>query len=201
MQKRSNMCTLWVAAMHRLRGQWSLSLTTFLHTPPVPLYFSYMVDSADHEKLDASKNELHSLLDKPQLAGIPVRYFLCPSPSPLFFHTSNTPFSLPLSCFQYSSFFFYLFSLSLCPFSTPCFVLPLLPLCLLLSRSSLPYLPPHLPQVTLGGSCSFRRFWSWAIKWICLTPSENESWLRECELFVMIQFHSQSSLVSRLTSP
>ena len=33
-----------------------------------------MVDAADHEKLDASKNELHSLLDKPQLAGIPVRH-------------------------------------------------------------------------------------------------------------------------------
>lgn len=32
----------------------------------------YMVDAADHEKLDASKNELHSLLEKPQLAGIPV---------------------------------------------------------------------------------------------------------------------------------
>lgn len=32
----------------------------------------FMVDAADHEKLDASKNELHSLLDKPQLAGIPV---------------------------------------------------------------------------------------------------------------------------------
>ena len=31
-----------------------------------------MVDSADHEKLEASKNELHSLLDKPQLANIPV---------------------------------------------------------------------------------------------------------------------------------
>lgn len=31
-----------------------------------------MVDAADHEKLDASKNELHSLLDKPQLSGIPV---------------------------------------------------------------------------------------------------------------------------------
>lgn len=30
------------------------------------------MDAADHEKLDASKNELHSLLDKPQLAGIPV---------------------------------------------------------------------------------------------------------------------------------
>ncbi|KAF7241976.1 hypothetical protein EG68_10707 [Paragonimus skrjabini miyazakii] len=28
--------------------------------------------AADHEKLDASRNELHSLLDKPQLLGIPV---------------------------------------------------------------------------------------------------------------------------------
>lgn len=39
-----------------------------------------MVDAADHEKLDASKNELHSLLDKPQLSGIPVRssmWLLC----------------------------------------------------------------------------------------------------------------------------
>ncbi len=32
----------------------------------------YMVDAADHEKLDGAKNELHSLLDKPQLSGIPV---------------------------------------------------------------------------------------------------------------------------------
>lgn len=32
----------------------------------------YMVDSADHEKLEASRNELQNLLDKPQLAGIPV---------------------------------------------------------------------------------------------------------------------------------
>lgn len=31
-----------------------------------------MVDAADHEKLDGAKNELHSLLDKPQLSGIPV---------------------------------------------------------------------------------------------------------------------------------
>lgn len=31
-----------------------------------------MVDAADHDKLEASRNELHSLLDKPQLAGIPV---------------------------------------------------------------------------------------------------------------------------------
>lgn len=34
--------------------------------------FSYMVDAADHEKLEASRNELHQLLDKPQLEGIPV---------------------------------------------------------------------------------------------------------------------------------
>ena len=36
--------------------------------------FRYMVDAADHEKLDGAKNELHSLLDKPQLAGIPVSH-------------------------------------------------------------------------------------------------------------------------------
>ncbi|RMC10213.1 hypothetical protein DUI87_13014 [Hirundo rustica rustica] len=33
---------------------------------------SYMVDAADLEKVEASKNELHSLIDKPQLHGIPV---------------------------------------------------------------------------------------------------------------------------------
>ncbi|CDQ73388.1 unnamed protein product [Oncorhynchus mykiss] len=32
----------------------------------------YMVDAADHEKVEASRNELHNLLDKPQLQGIPV---------------------------------------------------------------------------------------------------------------------------------
>ena len=31
-----------------------------------------MVDAADAEKVEASKTELHSLLDKPQLHGIPV---------------------------------------------------------------------------------------------------------------------------------
>lgn len=39
-----------------------------------PFFFhSYMVDAADHEKIEASKTELHLLLDKPQLNGIPVR--------------------------------------------------------------------------------------------------------------------------------
>lgn len=31
-----------------------------------------MVDAADPDKLEASRNELHNLLDKPQLMGIPV---------------------------------------------------------------------------------------------------------------------------------
>lgn len=35
-----------------------------------------MVDAADPEKIEASKNELHNLLDKPQLQGIPVLLIL-----------------------------------------------------------------------------------------------------------------------------
>lgn len=35
-------------------------------------FCSYMVDAADQDKLEASKNEFHNLLDKPQLNGIPV---------------------------------------------------------------------------------------------------------------------------------
>ena len=35
-----------------------------------------MVDAADHEKLEASRNELHALLEKEQLSGIPVRISL-----------------------------------------------------------------------------------------------------------------------------
>lgn len=34
--------------------------------------YRYMVDAADQEKLEAARNELHNLLDKPQLQGIPV---------------------------------------------------------------------------------------------------------------------------------
>ena len=33
------------------------------------LGYRYMVDAADHDKVEASRNELHNLLDKPQLAG------------------------------------------------------------------------------------------------------------------------------------
>lgn len=42
-------------------------------TLTLPFFHSYMVDAADHEKIEASKTELHLLLDKPQLNGIPVR--------------------------------------------------------------------------------------------------------------------------------
>ena len=31
-----------------------------------------MVDAADHDKLEASRNELHTLLEKTQLAAIPI---------------------------------------------------------------------------------------------------------------------------------
>lgn len=34
--------------------------------------YRYMVDASDHDKMEASRNELHNLLAKPQLAGIPV---------------------------------------------------------------------------------------------------------------------------------
>lgn len=50
----------------------------------------YMVDAADQEKIEASKNELHNLLDKPQLQGIPVSCCLGGIPSPSATHTIPT---------------------------------------------------------------------------------------------------------------
>ena len=32
----------------------------------------FVIDAADHDKLDAARTELRNLLDKPQLASIPV---------------------------------------------------------------------------------------------------------------------------------
>lgn len=34
----------------------------------------YMIDAADAEQLDEAKSELHSLVTKPQLSGIPVSF-------------------------------------------------------------------------------------------------------------------------------
>lgn len=50
-------------------------------TQGCPLPCRYMVDAADQEKIEASKNELHNLLDKPQLQGIPVSCCLDRSPT------------------------------------------------------------------------------------------------------------------------
>lgn len=41
------------------------------------MFVRYMVDAADREKVEASRNELHNLLDKPQLQGIPVSACRC----------------------------------------------------------------------------------------------------------------------------
>ncbi|KZV37502.1 ADP-ribosylation factor-like protein 8A-like [Dorcoceras hygrometricum] len=35
-------------------------------------YCSYVVDAADHENVSVSKSELHDLLSKPSLSGIPL---------------------------------------------------------------------------------------------------------------------------------
>lgn len=48
-----------------------------------------MVDAADREKVEASRNELHNLLDKPQLQGIPVSH-TCPVHKHLVTYTIST---------------------------------------------------------------------------------------------------------------
>ena len=50
----------------------SSNFLTFLSTFRGVNAIVYMVDAADMEKIEASRNELHNLLEKPQLAGIPV---------------------------------------------------------------------------------------------------------------------------------
>lgn len=53
-------------------------------------FLSYMIDAADREKIEASRNELHNLLDKPQLQGIPV------SLENLIFYICNYIFNIEL---------------------------------------------------------------------------------------------------------
>ena len=52
-------------------GTYSINVIIFTDQS-LCCFLRYMVDAADHEKLEASRNELHNLLDKPQLNGIPV---------------------------------------------------------------------------------------------------------------------------------
>lgn len=53
----------------------AISIAPFInHKLKFVLLLRYMVDAADHDKIEASRNELHHLLDKPQLAGMYVSY-------------------------------------------------------------------------------------------------------------------------------
>jgi len=47
-------------------------IESFLLENLVVFICRFMVDAADHEKLDAAKQEFSNLLEKPQLQGIPV---------------------------------------------------------------------------------------------------------------------------------
>lgn len=76
-----------------------------------------MVDAADPEKIEASKNELHNLLDKPQLQGIPVRSstnFLNPDDmvssmcSFVYPHMSNSSPAGPMGHFRLYILAFYI---------------------------------------------------------------------------------------------
>ena len=74
---------------------------------------SYMVDAADQDKMEASKNEFHNLLDKPQLNGIPVLVLANKRDLPgalderevidrmyvSFIKTATRSSSLPIHCF------------------------------------------------------------------------------------------------------
>ncbi|KAG8003049.1 ADP-ribosylation factor-like protein 8A [Nibea albiflora] len=63
-----------VIAVRRTSEQPRLSVSIWAAAASIVVLpaVRYMVDAADPEKIEASKNELHNLLDKPQLQGIPV---------------------------------------------------------------------------------------------------------------------------------
>uniref|UniRef100_A0A8B9NE50 ADP ribosylation factor like GTPase 8B n=1 Tax=Accipiter nisus TaxID=211598 RepID=A0A8B9NE50_9AVES len=58
----------------------------------------YMVDAADREKIEASRNELHNLLDKPQLQGIPVSNIALHMPTQKKKRNSNLEYSIMSLC-------------------------------------------------------------------------------------------------------
>lgn len=60
-----------------------------------------MVDAADRDKVEASRNELHNLLEKPQLQGIPVS--ACCDPPPLQERMILMQRLTSSSCFQKES--------------------------------------------------------------------------------------------------
>jgi len=65
-QKGNVSIKIWdIGGQPRFRGMWE----RYCRGVNVIVY---MVDAADHDKLEAATNELHQLMDKPQLQGIPV---------------------------------------------------------------------------------------------------------------------------------
>lgn len=82
-------------------------LTHILLTVSVFRMVRYMVDAADREKVEASRNELHNLLDKPQLQGIPVSVVVKPV---CFLQRSCSTITCRSWGFQFvMCFFFFLF--------------------------------------------------------------------------------------------
>lgn len=73
---------LWdIGGQPRFRTMWErycrgVNAIVYVFSHSTPFFFyqfnRYVVDSADEDKLDASKKELHDLLAKPPLANIPV---------------------------------------------------------------------------------------------------------------------------------
>jgi hypothetical protein len=57
---------------HWKKIMWKLSFICFVVVDRGVNAIVYMVDAADSDKIEAARNELHNLLEKPQLAGIPV---------------------------------------------------------------------------------------------------------------------------------
>ena len=51
---------------------WHCSFSSKRQTPQTIIPCSYVVDGADKEKFEQSRKELHELIVKPQLAGIPL---------------------------------------------------------------------------------------------------------------------------------
>jgi len=67
------LCLFAVVHLYLVRKVWAyyrhcVSSVSWI----IELFVSYMVDASDVDKIEASRNELHNLLAKPQLEGIPV---------------------------------------------------------------------------------------------------------------------------------
>ena len=65
-------CQVFVWPLHALRDTYERQWRLVRCPSNFGLWCRYVVDSADPEALEQSRHELHELLSKPSLAGIPV---------------------------------------------------------------------------------------------------------------------------------